>query len=173
VTGIILALAVAAAAPAAGVPQLIYCHMGECSWSKQTSNRTVRSMPTGTLRKLVAFQGVSTHRHDYPSRYRRSVRIRWGKAPGVDYVFCSTQQPALAFGEGSRWIAHALDLFAIAGYNTASAVIYLRACHGVDFYRSDIEKVLRGLGYRPGARSEQIELSAPDQLVDLPRRAEG
>jgi hypothetical protein len=29
---------------------------------------------------------------------------------------------------------------------------------------------MRGLGYRPGTRSEQVEIARPEQLLDLPRR---
>jgi hypothetical protein len=154
--------------------------MMECTWSKPVSNVAIRSTPAGTLRKVVARYGTSVHRDDYPSRYSPSTRIRWEKAPNVDYVFCSRRQPALAFrgtppGMGTRqdWTAHALDLFNLAGYNTASAVIYLRACHGVDLYRDDIDKALRSLGYRPGTRSEQVYISGPEQLFNLPPRPKG
>ncbi len=165
-----LALA-AAAAPARPAPRLVYCHMMECSWSKPVSNAAVRSTERGTLRKVSAVRGTSVHRDDYPSRYQPSIRIAWEKAAAVDYVLCSRTQPAMAFRSGKRWIAHALDLFNLGGYNTASAVTYLRACHGVDYDRSDIEKVMRGLGYREGTRSEQVEIARPEQLFDLPRRA--
>jgi hypothetical protein len=160
-----------AAAPAAQPPRLVYCHMMECSWSKPLSNTAVRSTPGGTLRKLVAIQGSSVHRGDYPSRYGPSIAIDWKKPATVTYMLCSRSQPALAFRSGKRWIAHALDLFNLGGYNSASAVTYLRACHGVEYDREDIETVIRGLGYRPGTRSEQVEIDRPDQLFDLPKRA--
>jgi len=167
---IALAMALAAAAPTGPTPRLVYCHMMECSWSKPVSNVAVRSTSAGTLRKIAAFYGTSVHRDDYPSRYDASIRIEWQKKPAVRYVFCSRSQPAAAFSSGKRWVAHALDLFDLAGYNTASAVTYLRACHGVDHDRGDIEKVMRGLGYRSGTRSEQVEIARPEQLIDLPRR---
>lgn len=169
---IALAMSLAAAAPPAGpIPRLVYCHMMECAWSKPVSNVAVRSTPRGTLRKVTAIQGTSVHRDAFPSNYHASVRIEWKKPAAVQYVLCSRSQPALAFRSGKRWIAHALDLFDLGGYNTASAVIYLRACHGVDYDRGDIEKVLRDLGYRSGTRSEQVEIAKPEQLFELPRRA--
>ncbi|HET9639626.1 MAG TPA: hypothetical protein VFP12_10495 [Allosphingosinicella sp.] len=159
-----------AAAPAAPAPRLVYCHMMECSWSKPVSNVAIRSTPAGTLRKVAALRGTSVHRDDYPSRYQPSVRIAWEKAAKVDYVLCSRSQPAMAFRSGKRWVAHALDLFKLGGYNTASAVIYLRACHGVDYDRPDIDKVMQRLGYRSGTRSEQVEIARPEQLFALPPR---
>lgn len=164
---IALALALAAAAPA---PRLVHCHMMECSWSKPVANVAVRSTPAGTLRKVTALRGTSAYRDEPPSRYRPSIRIAWEKAAAVDYVLCSRSQPAFAFRSGKRWIAHALDLFNLGGYNTASAIAYLRACHGVDYDRADIDQVMRGLGYRPGTRSEQVEIARPEQLFALPRR---
>ena len=166
---ITLAMALAAA-PAGPAPRLVYCHMMQCTWSKPVSNVAVRSTPRGTLRKVVNLYGSSVHRDDYPSRYDASVRIDWEKAAKAQYVLCSRSQPATAFRSGKRWVAHALDLFGLAGYNTASAVIYLRACHGVDYDREDIEQVIRGLGYRPDTRSEQVEIARPEQLFDLPPR---
>ena len=167
---IMLAMALTAAAPAGQTPRLVYCHMMECSWSKPVSNVALRSTSAGTLRKVTAIQGISVHRDDYPSRYEASIRIDW-KKPAASYVLCSRSQPAFAFRSGRRWVAHALDLFNLGGYNTASAVTYLRACHGVDYDREDIEVVIRGLGYRSGTRSEQVEIARPEQLFDLPRRS--
>jgi hypothetical protein len=166
-TIMILAAALAGPAPA---PALISCRQGECIWSRPVSSMVVRSTPAGTLRKLVFIQGASLHGDNPPSRYNPSVRIRWEKAPSTDYVFCSRSKPALAFAGDRGWIAHALDPFNLGGYNRASAVIYLRACHGVDLNRRDIDKVLRSLGYRPGTRNEQVEISRPEQLFRLPPR---
>jgi hypothetical protein len=168
---IALTLALAAAAvPAGAEPRLVYCHMMECTWSKPVSNVAVRSMPGGVLRKVATIQGSSVHRGDYPSRYQASIRIAW-KKPAAGYVLCSRSQPATAFRSGKRWIAHALDLFDLYGYNTASAVAYLRACHGVDYYSDDIDEVMRGLGYQAGTRNEQVQITRPEQLLDLPPRA--
>ena len=168
---IALATALAAApASAAPAPSLVYCHMMECTWARPVSNVAIRSTARGTLRKVVSRYGASVHRDDYPSRYDASVPIEWRKAPTVQYVFCSRSQPAAAFRSGRRWVAHALDLFTLYGYNTPSAVTYLRACHGVDYDREDIEEVMRRLGYRPGTRSDQVEIARPEQLFDLPAR---
>jgi hypothetical protein len=168
---IALAMMLAAAAAPGPEPRLIYCHMMECAWSKPVSNVAIRSTPRGTLRKVAAVPGTSVHRDDPPSRYDSSIRIVWEKAAATQYVLCSRSQPALAFRSGKRWIAHALDLFNLGGYNSASAVSYLRACHGVEYDRADIDKVMRGLGYHSGTRSEQVEIARPEQLFDLPRRA--
>ncbi|HEX8239395.1 MAG TPA: hypothetical protein VF574_06625 [Allosphingosinicella sp.] len=166
---IVLAMALAAI-PAGPAPGLVYCHMMECTWSKPVSNVAIRSTSGGTLRKVVAVQGSSVHRDDYPSRYDPSIRIAWKQPAKVTYVLCSRSQPALAFRSGRRWVAHALDLFSLAGYNTASAVTYLSACHGVDYDREDIEQVMRRLAYRSGTRSEQVEIARPEQLFALPPR---
>lgn len=167
-----IALAMALAAAASGPPpRLVTCHMMECSWSKPVANVAVRSTAAGTLRKVTAFRGTSVHRDDPPSRYDASIRIAWEKTAAVTYVLCSRSQPAFAFRSGKRWIAHALDLFNLGGYNTASAVGYLSACHGIEYDAEGIERVIRGLGYRSGTRSEQVEIARPEQLFDLPRRA--
>ncbi len=166
----VIALAAAAAAPADVPPRLVYCHMMECSWERRVSNAVVRTTPKGQLRKYVVSVGTSTHRDDrYPRAWSRAVRIAWRPKPNSDYVFCSRTQPALAFqSEDGRWIAHAMDLFNLGGYNTASAIIYARACHGLDFNAADIETKLRRLGYRPGTRSRQVDIGSPFQLVNLP-----
>jgi hypothetical protein len=169
-TGMI-SLIIALAAAAGPAPRIVQCRMMECSWARPISNVAVRSTPAGTLRKVTAFRGTSVHRDDFPSAFDESIRIEWEKPAAVDYVFCSRSQPAFAFRSGKRWIAQALDLYNLGGYNTASAVAYLRACHGVEYDREDIEKAIGALGYRPGTRSEQVEIARPDQLVDLPRRA--
>jgi hypothetical protein len=163
-----IALAAWAAGPA---PDLIQCRMMECSWSRPVSNVAVRSTSAGTLRKVTAFRGTSVHRDDVPSGFDESIPIEWQKPAAVQYVLCSPSRPALAFRSGKRWVAHALDLFDLPGYHTASAIGYLRACHGVDYHREDIAKVMKDLGYRPGTRSDQVEIAGPEQLFDLPRRA--
>jgi hypothetical protein len=166
-----ISLFIALAAVPGPVPRIVQCRMMECSWSRPISNVAIRSTSLGTLRKVTAFRGTSVHRDDFPSGFDQSIRIEWEKPASVQYVLCSRSQPALAFRSGKAWIAHALDLFNLGGYNTASAVSYLRACHGVEYDREDIEKVIADLGYRPGTRSEQVEIARPEQLLDLPRRA--
>jgi hypothetical protein len=165
---LVVALAAAAAAPA---PELVQCRMMECAWSKPVSNVAIRSTSAGTLRKVTALRGTSVHREAVPSGFNRSIPINWEKRASAQYVLCSRSQPALAFRSEKRWIAHALDLFDLGGYNTASAIAYLRACHGVDYDRDDIDMVIRDLGYRPGTRSGQVEIDRPEQLFALPRRA--
>ncbi|HEX8062753.1 MAG TPA: hypothetical protein VF535_06015 [Allosphingosinicella sp.] len=165
---LVIAVAAAASAPP---PDLVQCRMMECNWSRPVSNVAVRSTPAGTLRKVTAFRGTSVFQDDAPSSFDESIPIAWERKSAVQYVLCSRSQPALAFRSGRRWVAHALDLFDLGGYQTASAIGYLRACHGVDYRRDDIEKVMKDLGYRPGTRSEQVEIARPDQLFDLPRRS--
>jgi hypothetical protein len=165
-----LMMALAAAAPA---PQLVQCRQMECSWSRPVSNVAIRSTSAGTLRKVTAFRGISTYRTNAPSAFDGSIAIEWQKPAAVQYVLCSRSRPAVAFRSDGRWIAHALDLFNLPGYHTASAVGYLRACHRLDYhFREDVDKAMRDLGYRPGTRSDQVEIARPEQqLFDLPRRA--
>ena len=163
-------IAAAAAAPAPS-PELVQCRQMECSWSRPDSNVAVRTTSAGTLRKVTALRGTSTYPDNAPSGFDESIPIEWQKSPSVQYVLCSRSQPVLAFRSGKRWIAHALDLFALPGYHAASAIAYLRACHGVDYDRGDIDKVMRCLGYHPGTRSDQVEVARPErQLFDLPGR---
>ncbi len=160
----------AAAAGSPAVPRLVHCHMMECSWERRVSNAVVRTTPRGQLRKYIVSAGTSEYRTNRPpSAYSRAIRIAWEPRPKTSYIFCSRSQPALAFqSDDGRWIAHALDLFNLPGYHTASAIIYARACHGLDFNFANSERRLRRLGYRPGTRSGQIEIRSPFQLVDLP-----
>lgn len=160
-----LTIALAAAAPA---PELVQCRQMECSWSRPVSNVAIRSTSAGTLRKVTAFRGTSTYRDDPPSGFDESISIEWHKPAAVQYVFCSRSRPAFAFRSGKRWIAHALDLFDLPGYHGASAVSYLRACHGIEQGREDVNEAARRLGYRPGTRSDQVEIEGPEQLLDLP-----
>ncbi|HEX8124778.1 MAG TPA: hypothetical protein VF548_04280 [Allosphingosinicella sp.] len=164
---LLMMIALAAAAPA---PELVQCRQMECSWSRPVSNVAIRSTAAGTLRKVTAFRGTSTYRDDAPSGFDKSIAIEWHRPAAVQYAFCSRSRPAFAFRSGKRWIAHALDLFDLPGYHAASAVSYLRACHGVDYDRVDVDDMLRRLGYRTGTRSDQVEIKRPEQLLDLPGR---
>lgn len=167
-----IALAIAlAAVPAEPAPKIVQCRMTECVWSTTVANVAIRTTSAGSLRKITAFRGTSVHRDDLPSRFDESIPIAWGKRPSDEYAFCSRSRPALAFRSGRRWVAHALDLFDLPGYHMASAVSYLRACHGVEYDREDIEQVIRGLGYRPGTRSDQVEIDRPEKLLALPERS--
>ncbi|HEX8307697.1 MAG TPA: hypothetical protein VF645_04685 [Allosphingosinicella sp.] len=168
-----ISLVIALAAAASGqAPDLVQCRMMECVWSRPVSNVAIRSTAAGTLRKVTALRGSSVHRDDeFPPSFDRSIPIEWEKSAAVQYVLCSRSKPALAFRSGKRWTAHALDLFDLPGYHTASAAAYLRACHAVDYYREDIGKVIRDLGYRPGTRSDQVEVARPERLFQLPERS--
>ena len=164
-----IALSAAAAAPAAP-PRLVHCRQMECRWERRISNAVVRTTPRGQLRKYVVTAGTSVHRDNRPpSAYSRRIRIAWEPRPETKYIFCSRRQPALAFQrDDGSWVAHAMDMFNLAGYNTSSAIIYTRACHGLDFNFANIEARLRRLGYRPGTRSGQMDIRSPFQLTDLP-----
>jgi hypothetical protein len=163
---------IAAAATGLGPVKLIYCHMLECSWSRLVSNELVSARPNEQLRKYVALGGSSVHRDgNYPVRYSKRVHIEWEHKPAATYVLCSRRRPSIAFQDRwdpkskGRWYAHYLDLFSLAGYNTSSAVIYMDACHHIDFNSRDPEKALKKLGYRPGTRSEQVDLRGPTDLL--------
>jgi len=164
-----IALAAAAAAPAAP-PRLVHCRQMECRWERRISNNVARTTSRGQLRKYVVSAGTSIHRNNRPpSAYSRAIRIAWEPRPETKYIFCSRSQPALAFrSDDGGWTAHALDLFNLPGYHSASAIIYTRACHGLDFNFASTERRLRRLGYRHGTRSGQLKIRSPFQLVDLP-----
>jgi hypothetical protein len=166
-SAVLLALAVAA-----GPPKLIYCHMDECSWSRLVSNRVVARRGREQLRAYVTIDGQSNHRgSEYPTHYSKRVHVAWEAKPVTTYVLCSRARPGIAFQDRwdraakGRWYAHYLDLFDLYGYNTSSAVIYAAACHGIDFNFGDAEKALRKLGYRPGTRSEQVDVRRPTDLL--------
>jgi hypothetical protein len=165
-----IALAAATAATPAAAPRLVHCRQMECRWERRISNIVARTTQRGQLRKYVVSAGTSVHRDNRPpSAYSRRIRIAWEPRPETKYIFCSRRQPALAFrSDDGSWTAHALDLFNLPGYHSASAIIYTRACHGLDFNFADSERRLRRLGYRPGTRSGQIKIRSPFQLVDLP-----
>jgi len=163
---------IAATAAGLGPVKLIYCHMDECSWSRLVSNELVSSRRNEQLRKYVSLDGSSSHRGgNYPVRYSKRVRIEWERKPAATYVLCSRKRPSIAFQDRwdpksrGRWYAHYLDLFSLAGYNTSSAVTYMHACHHIDFDFDDSGKGLRKLGYRPGTRSEQVDLNGPTDLL--------
>ena len=68
---------------------------------------------------------------------------------------CSRVRPAYAFEtETGGFLVHYLDLYDLAGYQMASATLYMRVCHDRGPAGA---AVLRRLGYRPGTRSEQTE----------------
>lgn len=150
------------------------CRQDVCSWEKLLAVRTVRRTSRGTLKVEETYQGTIVHRDgSYAETYSSALPIEWEKAPVQTYVFCSTQQPSTAFkdrweGGSGRWIGHLLNLYETYGYNTPSAQTYMRVCHGIDFHRRDIDKVLSRLGYRPGTRDEQVDLARPTDLPNPP-----
>jgi hypothetical protein len=146
---------------------LASCRQGECAWLHVSRVERVSGDRHGELRRLVGRSGTTTHgMADPPSRYSRRLRVAWEDEDRSDYVFCSREQPAYAFpDEGGRHIAHYLDLFDLAGYQYASATLYLRVCH--DRALSFDAAALRRLGYRPGTRSEQVENARPEELANF------
>lgn len=150
------------------------CRQDVCSWEKLLAVRTIRNTALGTLKVEETYQGTMMSRDgNYSDTYSKALPIEWEKAPVQTYVFCSTAQPSTAFkdrweGGSGRWIGHLLNLYETYGYNTPSAQTYMRVCHGIDFNRRDINKVLARLGYRPGTRDEQVDLARPTDLPNPP-----
>ena len=154
-----------ASAAAAGSVIRSSCRQGECVWLKVTGQDTVETLPQGELRRLVARQGRSEHLDGNIPEKAPPSGIEWEAADGTYYAFCSKQRPAYAFpsDDGSLTV-HFLDLFNLAGYQMASASAYLRLCHGIDELPED-DKVLSGLGYRPGTRDEQVEAGSAETMT--------
>jgi hypothetical protein len=159
----------AAAQPAlpalAGRILLSGCRQGQCAWVRVVRLETVTVAARGELRRLVGRSGMSLFNDEAPDSYSASVRVRWAAQDRSSYAFCSTARPAYAFpdDEGHLYL-HYLDLFDLAGYQTASATMYMRICHDLPSYFEDAT-ALRNLGYHPGTRNEQIEDAAPEDLA--------
>ena len=165
----LLAVAAAPAMPAlAGRVLLSGCRQGECAWLRVARVESVRANAHGELRRLVGRRGTSRYGDgDPPRAYGARVRIDWERRDRSDYAFCSRERPAYAFpSDGGGYIIHYLDLFDLAGYQTASATMYMRICHGRGFNPGNAVP-LRRLGYRPGTRSEQIEDARPASLAEF------
>jgi len=130
-----------------------YCRQSECAWTQVIGIARMTRVRQGELRRVIVRRGSSIHRDGrFPDRAAQ-VRIRWERGTRANYVFCSTRRPTYAFSEASGLIVHYLDLFDLAGYQQASADLYMRLCHG----RSYSVRAARALGYRPGTRNEQVE----------------
>ena len=142
------------------------CRQGECSWLRVARIERVRANAQGELRRVTGHRGTSRYDGEPPLVWRAGLRVDWDRRARSEYAFCSRQRPAYAFPSGDGYILHYLDLFDLAGYQMASAAMYMRICHGRGF---DPERLapLRRLGYRPGTRSEQVEDAPPDRLADF------
>jgi hypothetical protein len=158
-----LALSVAASAPAeaslfprlAGRTILTGCRQGECAWLRIASVERAGTFPQGELRRMRVRAGSSYHPDGNIPENATGVRIKWEKAERNEYAFCSRVRPAYAFPDRGKLIVHFLDLFDPAGYQYASAGLYMRFCHGREALPS--ARGLRALGYRPKTRSGQVE----------------
>ena len=86
-------------------------------------------------------------------------------------MLCSRAAPAAMFrADDGTWIAHRLDFFRMYGFAYSSAYIYLNACHGLGPEAFDNAARLRALGYAAAGETQQLELSAPEAILDPPRR---
>jgi hypothetical protein len=114
--------------------------------------------------RIVARAGSSSHPDGRLPRDPPLRAIRWEPEDRSDYAFCSVRRPAYAFADGpGALVVHFLDPYALAGYQLASAGLYMRFCHGRDSVPQ--AEGLRSLGYVPGTRNEQIETSEPTLLA--------
>lgn len=156
---LLLCATAAAAAPLpklAGTTILAGCRQGECRWLRIAGFETAGRYRQGELRRMRARTGTSYHPDGNIPARAAGVKIAWLRGDGTEYAFCSTVRPAYAFtDEDGKLVIHFLDLFDLAGYQYASAQMYMRLCHGRGSLPS--ERVLRGLGYRAGTRSAQVE----------------
>jgi len=140
----------------AGREQLTGCRQGECAWTRFLEVTRAATIPQGELRRVRL--RVATAPELTPRR-----QLRW-EEERTDHVFCSRVRPAYGFEtESGGFLVHYLDLYDLAGYQMASASLYMRVCHDRAPAGS---AVLRRLGYRPGTRSEQTE---SEQLEALTR----
>lgn len=140
------------------------CRQGECSWLRVVSVEPGASGPEGRLIRMTARRGSSTHADGNLPAGSRGVRIQWEETDEIGYAFCSTRRPAFGFApHGEGLVVHFLDLYQLAGYQEASARLYMRLCHS----RSDVPRAatLRAMGYRPGTRNEQIENGTPEAMT--------
>jgi hypothetical protein len=164
------AAASVAADPYAGA-EVAECRQGECTWEKVLSVRSLQETVDGELKVEETYVGSSRDDGTGTGRYSPKLAIAWEKPVVQTYVFCSLKQPGLAFkdrwGDG-KWIGHLLDPYDTYGYNQGSVRTYMKVCHGLDFYRKDITKVLQRIGYRPGTRNEQVDLASPKDLTIVP-----
>ena len=151
----------------AGRTVLSGCRQGQCASLRVASVERAGSVPQGELRRLVARRGFSRYEFDAepPSAFDESVAIEWEPGDQSLYAFCSIERPSYAFpDEDGKLILHRIDLYDLAGYQTASATMYMRICHGSDGL-PEPGPALAELGYRPGTPNEQVEVASPDEIV--------
>ena len=140
------------------------CRQGECGWLRVIRTESAGTFPQGELKRMLIRRGTSLHPDGDLPEQAADARIEWEAAEQSDYAFCSTQRPAYAFPDGDGGlIVHFLDLYDLGGYQMGSAKLYMRFCHGRDGLPE--AEVLQGLGYRPGARSEQVEAATPEVMT--------
>ena len=153
-----------AARPGPGEIVLAGCRQGECGWYRVVRVEPARSFRQGVLRRMIVRGGTSVHLDGRLPESPRQARIEWAPAESERLAFCSTRRPAYAFQSGDGgFIVHFLDLFSLAGYQEGSGRAYMRMCHGRD--RVPGATGLRRLGYRPGARSEQVEDATAETMT--------
>lgn len=148
----------------AGHTILSGCRQGECGWLKIARVESAGAYPQGELRRMLVRRGTSRHPYGIVPEKLADPAIEWQDQDRPHYAFCSTTRPAYAFTESEgTLIVHFLDLFDLAGYQTGSAGLYARLCHGLDGLPDDDR--LRALGYRGGTRSEQLEAAGPEVMT--------
>ena len=142
------------------------CRQGQCAWSRVVRVERVRELADGELRRLVARRGVSLHGFDEepPSQFDEEIDVDWEPQDSAAYALCSTARPSYAFEDEGGLILHRLDLYDFAGYETSSARMYMRLCHGRDF-PFESEPALAELGYRPGTPNGQVEAATADEIL--------
>lgn len=147
------------AAPADDTPggaQLGMCRMDDCSWSKETGRKVVKSDRRGTLVKLSLISGSSKGEND---------AITWDANPHDVFVFCSTALPSVILGEAVSWQVDVLDFVdGVPGVLESSQALYMKTCHAADRqFPNDAET----LGYTsiPEGR-EDVKISRADDIFD-------
>ena len=132
------------------------CRQGQCSWLRVLGVADAENSAQGRLLRITARAGTSIHRDGSVPALPPQGAIQWEASDRTDYAFCSLRRPAYAFSDGEGGlIVHFLDFHALAGYQLASAGLYMRFCHGRETVPQ--RDALSALGYRPGTRSEQVE----------------
>ena len=147
----------------------VQCRQGGCFWMRIIGIETVATTADGELRRLDYRSGTG---FDDPAAPADGTNVEWETGARSSYAYCSTARPAYAFpgaGEGDDGlIVHHLDLFALGGYQYASARLYGLICHGLPT-EGDAEPDWRGLGYGSGTRNEQARIEAPEALLSADR----